>query len=372
MSGPENGPTAVRWDRVFLPGPVAVSPAILAAQTGPVIPHRGDEFRALMEELQEGLREVFRTRRPVYVAPASGTGFMEAAVLNGVRERALCLVNGSFSARFARIVEACGRQAVRLEVPLGEVPDPRAVARLLASERVDAVTVVHSETSTGALAPLEGIAAVVREHRDVLLLVDGVTSVGAARIEPDAWGLDWVFTASQKALGLPPGLALGVASPRLLERAASLPRRGLYFDALEMERRMEAGETPTTPPVSLLLALRARLQHIREEGMEAVWRRHRARAELVEGWAARLRERGVPVDFVPPEGARSPALSCLRLSPGSDPRRISRELLEAGWRIGGGYGPLKHETLRVGQMGDIDEEGLAGLLAELQGRLPAV
>jgi aspartate aminotransferase-like enzyme len=364
------GRSEPRWDRTFLPGPVAVAPEFLRAQAGPIIPHRGPEFRALMEELQEGLREVFRTGRPVYLAPSSGTGFMEAAILNGVRERVLCLVNGAFSARFARIARACGRDVISLEVPLGEVPDPREVAAALARERVDAVTVVHSETSTGALAPLEEIARVVRAEDDVMLLVDGVTSVGAAPVETDRWGLDWICTASQKALALPPGLALGVASPRLLARAASLGRRGLYFDMVEMEKRLEGSETPTTPPVSLLLALRMRLSRIRREGMEAVWSRHADRARLVEAWVAELGRRGsAEVGIVPPEGARSPALTCLRLPPGVQSPRVASELLEAGWRIGGGYGALKHDTLRVGQMGDITESGLAGLLAELERRL---
>src|SRR5207245_2311941 len=148
---------------------------------------------------------------------------------NGVRRRALSLVNGSFSERFAHLVRACGKECVRLDVPLGCAVEPDMLRDALRRTPVDAVTLVHSETSTGVLQDVAALAAVVREVEDVLLLVDAVTSVAGSPVATDAWGLDVVLTGSQKALALPPGLARGVASPRMLERADSLPDRGPSF-----------------------------------------------------------------------------------------------------------------------------------------------
>src|SRR5256885_3259804 len=154
---------------------------------------------------------------------------MEMAVRNGVRRRALSLVNGAFSERFAGIVSATGQECIRLDVPLGSAVEPDMLRDALRRTPVDAVTCVHSETSTGVLQDVAGFAEVVKEFDDVLLLVDAVTSMCGSPVETDAWKLDFVFTGSQKALALPPGLALGVASERLLDRAQKLAGRGAPF-----------------------------------------------------------------------------------------------------------------------------------------------
>ncbi|HSG48056.1 MAG TPA: aminotransferase class V-fold PLP-dependent enzyme, partial [Longimicrobiales bacterium] len=186
--------------RFFLPGPTEVRPEILAAQARPMIAHRGADFVALMEDIQPGLRDVFRTTRPVVVSTSSATGLMEAAVRNSGTGPVLSLVNGAFSQRFAEIAVACRREVDRMEVGWGAVHDPEAVRRALRARDYDAVTVVHSETSTGALNPVEDIARVVQEREGPLLLVDSVTGVGGAELHTDAWGLDFVLTGSHKAL----------------------------------------------------------------------------------------------------------------------------------------------------------------------------
>src|SRR5207245_8990235 len=173
--------------------------------------------------------------RPVLVGTTSATGFMEMAVRNGVRHRALSLVNGSFSERFANLVRTCGKECIRLDVPLGCAVEPDMLRDALRRTPVDAVTLVHSETSTGVLQDAEALAAAAREFDDVLVLVDAVTSLAGSPVEPDRWGLDFAFTGSQKALALPPGLALGVASERMLQRARALPGRGLFVDLVSFE-----------------------------------------------------------------------------------------------------------------------------------------
>src|SRR5437773_4718657 len=220
--------TTPAFGRFFLPGPTDVHPDVLAAMQRPMIGHRSSAMEQLLGGLQPPLARLFRTSRLVLVGTTSATGFMELAVRNGVRHRALCLVNGSFSERFANLVRACGKECVRLDVPLGCAVEPDMLRDTLRRTPVDAVTLVHSETSTGVLQDVEALAGVVREFDDVLLLVDAVTSLAGSPVETDPWGLDFVLTGSQKALALPPGLALGVASERMLERAKTLPNRGLY------------------------------------------------------------------------------------------------------------------------------------------------
>src|SRR5438067_912985 len=190
--------TAPAFGRFFLPGPTDVHPDVLAAMQRPMIGHRSSAMEQLLGGLEPPLARLFQTSRLVLVGTTSATGFMELAVRNGVRHRALCLVNGSFSERFANLVRACGKDCVRLDVPLGCVVEADVLRDALRRTPVDAVTLVHSETSTGALQDLEALAAVVHEFDDVLLLVDAVTSLAATPVETDRWKLDFVLTGSQK------------------------------------------------------------------------------------------------------------------------------------------------------------------------------
>src|SRR4029077_3969025 len=309
------------------------------------------------------------------------TGFMEMAVRNGVRRRALSLVNGSFSERFADMVRGCDKEGVRpggplrgpgdrecgrLDVPLGCAVEPDMLRDTLRRTPVDAVTLVHSETSTGVLQDVEALASVVREFDDVLLLVDAVPSLAGSPVETDRWNLDFVLTGSQKALALPPGLALGVASDRMLERARTLPARGLYFDLVSFLEATTKHQPTNTPAISLLYALEAQLARIeREGGVEGRWRRHEAMRRRVEEWSER---RGVT--YLPRDGRRSWTVSCLNVPQGKTAKEIVGGLKQAGWTIGAGYGPLKESTIRIGHMGDHTVGALEELLALVSGLLP--
>ncbi len=352
--------------RFFLPGPTEVRAEVLEAQARPMVAHRGAGFQALMREVQEGLREVFRTRRPVFVSTSSATGLMEAAIRNSGVGWVLALVNGTFSERFAVIGEACGRAVDRIEVPPGEGHDPDAVRAALRERRYEAVTVVHSETSTGALNRVAEIATAVREESDALVLVDSVSGVGGAELHTDAWGLDFVLTGSQKALALPPGLAFGVASDRLMERAAGTPGRGVYFDLLAHASDLETLQTPNTPALTLLYALQAQLPGIRAEGMEARWARHAGMARLMWRWVEETaRATGVELRVLAAEGFRSPTVTAVAVPSGVDPGTIVKAMAARGWVIGGGHGKVKNTTFRIGHMGDHTEEDLEGVLGEL-------
>lgn len=348
MSAPE------RFGKFFLPGPTEVLPEILAAQARPMIGHRGKQTEQLLAEMETPLKAAFRTAQPVMIAAASATGFMEAAIRNGVKARVLCLVNGAFSQRFADIAAACGKDVVVEKVALGETFEANRVRELVKQHRPDAVTCVHSESATGALTPVGELAAAVRDSGDdVLFMVDGVTSVGGSPVEFDAWGLDFLVTGSQKALALPPGLAFGVASPRLLQRAKTVPGRGIYFDLVVYEEQIRKQQTPYTPAVSLLYALHAQLARIAANGgMEQRWARHDAMRMRVEQWA-RQQSGALGIAMLPREGRRSWTVSCLKLE-GEDRQggAVAKAMEQRGITIAAGYGKLKDSTFRIGHMGD--------------------
>jgi predicted phosphoserine aminotransferase len=350
------------FGKFFLPGPTDVHPEILAAMERPMIGHRSGAMERLLQDLAPKLGALARTARAVMIGTTSATGFMEMAARNGVRRRALSLVNGAFSERFAAMVGAVGKECIRLDVPLGGAVEPEMLRDALRRTPVDAVTCAHSETSTGVLQDVAGYAEVVREFDDVLLLVDAVTSMAGSPVETDAWGLDFVFTGSQKALALPPGLALGVASPRMLERAQTLEGRGLYFDLVSFMHATAKFQPTNTPAISLLYALEAQLGRIeRDGGVEARWSRHDAMRRRVEAWSA---ETGIA--YVPREGRRSWTVSCLRLPDGKRAKDVLGFLKPLGWTIGAGYGALKESTIRIGHMGDHTVAALDDLLPLIQ------
>ncbi len=353
------------FGRFFLPGPTEVRPEVLAAQNRALIGHRGEPVNALVRGIQPGLREVFGTARPVLISTSSATGLMEAAVRNGARARVLSLVNGAFSERFARIARACGFEVDALEVPWGGVNDPDALRDRLRRRRYDAVTMVHSETSTGALNPVAELARAVREFPDTLVLVDAVTSAGGAPVRADEWGLDFVFSGSQKAMALPPGLAFGTASVRMLERSARARRKGAYFDLVSFHEGLAKAQTPNTPAVTLLYALEEQLRRISAEGLEERWARHRAMARRCGAWA-RSGPAGAELSVLAPERFRAPTVTCLLLPPGRTGPEVVRAMGERGFAIGAGYGKLKRKSVRIGHMGDHTVEELDRVLEALE------
>jgi predicted phosphoserine aminotransferase len=350
--------------RFFLPGPTEVHPDVLQAQTRPMMSHRGAGINELMKELQAGLEEVFLTERPVFLATSSATGLMEAAVRNAGRTRILSLVNGAFSKRFADIAKACGFEVDTIDVPWGEAHDPAQLDAALEEGSYDAVTMVHSETSTGVLNDVRSLAAAARKHEDVLVLVDSVSGFGGAELRPDEWGLDFLLTGSQKAFALPPGLAFGVASERMLERSSSAKHKGVYFDLLKFQAAQEKWQSPNTPALSTMFALQVQLQRMQAEGIEARWARHAAMAQRTYEWVGEMARSGVELEVLAPEGYRSPCVTAVKAG-GDIATEAPKRMKERGWTIGGGYGQLKPTTFRIGHMGDHTVDGLNAMLEVL-------
>jgi aspartate aminotransferase-like enzyme len=352
--------------KFFLPGPVWVRPEVLAALSKPMIGHRGKSYSDLQERIETRIPMVFDTKNFVLLATSSATGLMEAGLQNANPGRVLSVTVGAFSERWNKIATDNGFEADKLSFEWGEAADPGRVAEALKKTKYDAVTVVHNETSTGVMSPLSDIARAVRENSDAFLLVDAVTSLAGAPVKTDEWGLDLVLAGSQKALALPPGLAVGAVSKRLLERSRSAGVRSHYFRFSEYEEFSKKHHTPTTPSIPLLYALDAQLGFLEQETMEARFARHRALQARVASWAA---ERSC--EFYPRRAElRSPTVSCLKPPAGHSAEKLKNILSERKWTIGGGYGKLKSETFRISHMGDIDLDSLDNLLREIDAVLP--
>jgi aspartate aminotransferase-like enzyme len=354
----------------FIPGPTEVRPEVLGAMNRPMIPHRSSEFEELFARLQTGLKYVFQTDRPVYVTAASATGMMEAGVRCSRPGPVLSLVNGAFSERFAHIAEMCGREVDRYEVDWGSVHDVARLEIYLTKKQYAVMTVVHSETSTGALNDVRSLSDMAHSH-GVICLVDSVSGLAGAEIRPAEWGLDYVLTGSQKALALPPGLAFSTASAAFIDSARRSEGRGVYFDLVELDDYAARGQVPTTPALSLMYALDLQLEAIREEGIENRWKRHKVMSEMTSHWLEKCQGSGIDLSNIVDPRFRSPTVSTIRFPKGHSSADFLRKVAEQGVRVASGYGKLKAETFRIGHMGDHSPAALERCLAACEAAVSA-
>ncbi len=348
--------------RMFVPGPVDVDEAILNAQARPMLPHRSKEFEEIFRRTSEKVRQLFFTRYRVFLTASSGTGLQEAAIRNFVNLKVLSCVNGAFADRWYEVALSNGKQAEKLAFEWDEPVSPDRVAAAVEKGGFEALTIVHNETSTGLQNPVREVAEAVRAVApDTLILVDAVSSLGGAKIEMDAWGLDMVLTSSQKALALPPGLALGAVSDRAMKKAEKVENRGWYFDLLRMEKHRLKDSSPATPAMSLIFALDAQLDRILAEGLEARFARHSAMARRVQEWAD-----AHGFAMYAPEGYRSQTVTTLKNERGWDILALNAFLKQRGMRIANGYGQLKNVTFRIAHMGEIQMSDVDLLLETME------
>ena len=336
---------------LFLPGPTEVRREVLEAMLKPMIAHRSIKFEELFARVQAGLHVVFQTSRPVFIAAASATGMMEAGIRCLEPGRVLSLVNGAFSERFATIAEKCGHVVDRYEVPWGEIHQASELDDYLTKCQYSGVTVVHSETSTGALNPVTQISDVAHAY-GVRCLVDSVSGLGGAEVRTDSSRFDYILTGSQKAIAIPPGLAFGVASKSFLEAADKAPNRGVYFDLVEMHRYATEGQVPSTPALSLFYALDKQLEAILAEGIESRWKRHTAMSQTIDTWLVECQADGIDIANIVERSQRSPTVSTLQLPSNVNPEVFLGKVRSRGITVASGYGKLKSRTFRIGHMGD--------------------
>jgi aspartate aminotransferase-like enzyme len=350
---------------LMIPGPTPVPPSVLRAHSRPMMNHRGPEFKALQDEVISGLKQVFQTKNDVFLLTCSGTGAMEAAIVNVCSPGDLVLAYsiGVFGDRFAKIASAFGAQVEKMDAEWGKAIDVGRLQERLKKDgerKIKAVLVTHNESSTGVTNDAKAIAKVVREH-GALLLVDAVSSLAAIDLQTDAWGIDVVASASQKALMNPPGLGFVSVSERAWKanETAKMPR--FYMDIKAAKDYLDRGQTPWTPAVPQVYGLQVALQTILSEGLQASFERHRRLGQAARDGAAAM---GLKL-FADPTHA-SNTVTAIRAPQGLTPAAIRKHLLEKySVVLAGGQQRLLEEIFRIGHMGYTSDTEILACLAAL-------
>lgn len=350
--------------RLFTPGPTPVPERVSLRMAEPLIHHRGQGFSAILREVEEGLRYLFQTQNDVLILTTSGTGGMEAAVVNFLSwgDRVLVVEGGKFGQRWSEICRVYRVHVDPIPVPWGEEVDPDEVGRRLnQNPEIKAVFLTQSETSTGVAMDIQRIAEVVRRYSDALIIVDGISAVGAIPLKTDQWGVDVVVTASQKGLMVPPGLALFSISQRAwrLAEKSDLPK--YYLDLRRCRDTFaETKTTPFTPAITLVIGLRETLNMIKEIGLETLWKRHEVMAQAVR---AAVKAIGLEVFAKRPTNS----LTTVKIPPGINGDGLI-DLLERryGVIITGGQDRLKGKIFRIGHMGYIDRLDIITVISALE------
>ena len=337
-----------------------------------MIGHRGQGFKDLYAKMQPQLQQLLYTKQLVYLSTSSAWGVMEGAIRNLVHKKVLNCMCGAFSDKWFDVSKRCGKEAEALQVPWGSPIRAQQVDAKLATGQFDVLTLIHNETSTGVMSPLEEIAALKKKYPDVMFIVDSVSSMTAVKIEFDKLGIDVLLAGTQKAFALPPGLAVFVCSPAALAKAATTKDRGYYFDFVEFQKNAEQSMTPSTPSIGHVYALASKLEDIFAEGLDARFARHLKLATMTREWAA-----GHGFTLFPEKGYESVTLTCINngAKPGGktvDVAKLQKSVKDQGFLIDGGYGKIKGTTFRISNMGDETESTMRELYAALDKGMKAL
>lgn len=354
----------MKTPRLFTPGPTAIPPEVLETQARPLIHHRTEAFRQAHRDAMAGLQYVLRTQNPVAILTASGSGAMEASVVNLTRPGDTVIVTelGKFSERWREIAEAYGVRVVSLTAPYGDIVDPAEVEKAFqAHPDASVLFATHSETSTGALQDVAAMARIARAH-GALIAVDAITSAGAHDVRTDEWGLDAVVGGSQKGVMIPPGLGYVALSPRAIDKMKAGRHAVYYFDLLKAVASAEKGDTPYTPAITLMLALQKALEMMRAEGIENVVARHDANARATRAAVAAM---GLKLVAAVPSNATTAVYT-----PGDSAGRIAKHMeTKYGAKIAGGQGSLKGKIVRIGHLGFYDRSDMYLVVSALEATL---
>ncbi len=352
--------------KLFTVGPVACRPEVLKEMSIQMFSHRSAEYVELHNDTVHRLQKFLETKNQVFLLPSSSTGMMEASVRNCVKKKVLCCICGEFGRRFAQVAKANGKEVVELEVPLGEAVTPELLEEALRKNPdVEAVTIIYSETSTGVLNPLPELTKVAKEHGK-LTLVDAVSAMGGVELKIDEWEIDVCFAGSQKCFGIPPGLTVASVSQLALEISEKMENKGWYFDFKLYEKYQQRGNTPTTPPIPQIAALRKELEIIEKEGGKT------ARLELYRKRFEKIVKgvKDLGLSLFPKPGFESPTVVCVNAPAGMTGHDVYNRMRERGFELAKGYRQLGERTFRIGNMGYItfdDIEEMLKALAEVIG-----
>ena len=328
--------------------------------TKPMVTHRSKEYKALHQAISEKMKKALDTDMDILMVGGSASVFLEGMIRNGVRSKTLGLTNGSFGDRSIEIAELNGKIVEKVQVEAGKAIRAEHIKGKVKQD-IEAVHWVSNESSTGVFSDSFEIAEEVRsQNTDSLVFIDAVTSAFAMDLNLKKLNADAVVFGTQKALSLPPGLAMMAVSEKLLERSKSIPNRGFYTDLLKVKKQNDENYALTTPPVSLMYALDFQLDRMLSEGMQARYRRHKEMADTVEEWAGRKLH-----GIFPEKGYRSNSISVLNRGD-LDFEKFHSSLKSKGYEISEGYGDAKGKTFRIGHMGDTTPAGLKQLLSVME------
>ena len=351
---------------LMIPGPTPVPEAALLALAKHPIGHRTSEFSNILAEVTENLKWLHQTQSDVLTLNVSGTGAVEAGIINFLSpgDRILVGSNGKFGERWVEVGQAYGLNVEEVKVEWGKPLDPKVFAEKLQADtqkQIKAVIITHSETSTGVLNDLESINRHVKEHGEALIIVDAVTSLGAFNLPVDAWGLDIVASGSQKGYMIPPGLGFVSVSPKAWEayKTAKLPK--YYLDLGKYRKATAKNTTPFTPPVNLIVALHTTLRIMKEEGLESIFARH----ERLKN-ATRAAIKGLNLPLLAADSSASPAITAVAPQ-GIEPDKI-RSLMKKRFDIAlaGGQDHLSNKIFRIGHLGFVSDRDILSCIASLE------
>lgn len=348
--------------KLFIPGPVEVRPEVLEQMAKPMIGHRGKEASELQKRISENLKIIFSTENEILLSTTSGSGLMEGAIRSCTAKRAAVFSIGAFGKRWYEMAISNNVPADLFEVEMGEIITPEMVDKVIKTGNYDLVAVTHNETSTGIMNPLKEIGDVVKKYKDIIFIVDTVSSAAGIKIEVDKWGIDICITSSQKAIGLPPGMAICTFSNRAKERAEKVENRGTYLDLLALYKYIKKKnyQYTSTPSISHMFALDYQLDYIiNKEGLENRFNRHLEMAEIVRAWAKKYFE------IFGDERYLSNTVTTIKNTRGIDVSALNKELGVRGYQISNGYGSLKDKTFRIAHMADCRIDELKDLLKNI-------
>ena len=356
-------------NKLFIPGPTEVRKEILDELSRPQIGHRTPEFIELFGSLKPWLKKLFYTNNDVLISTSSGSGFWEGAVRSCVHKKVLHAVNGAFSKKWSEISERCGKEVQSINYESGKSVKAKDVDTALSSGEFEAFCIVHNETSTGVMSNLNEISAVMKKHPDVLWFVDAVSSLAGVKIEVDKLGIDICLASSQKAIALPAGIAVASISPRCYKKAETVAGRGYYFDLLELKKSYDKNQTPYTPSIPHIYALKKQLERIEKEGLDNRFKRHKEMSKYTRDWAAKN-----GFKMFSEEGYHSDTVSCMVNTKGVDFSAIKKEMAKKGYSIDSGYGKMneklaaegKPTTFRIAHLGDLTLDEIKELTQELE------
>ncbi len=354
-----------------VPGPTPCPEEVLQASAKPMVNHRGPEFQELIYRVTDELKSLFVTKNDLYVLTASGTGAMEAAIVNTMSpgDKVLAISVGIFGDRFIQIVKAYGAEVQEVRAPLGKAVDPEDVRKALqADPSIKTVIITHNETSTGVTNDLASVSQVVKGEFDKLLLVDAISSIGSIPCPVDAWNLDVVASASQKGWMTPPGLAMVSVSERAWDAWAEAKMPRFYFDFAAARRYLERGQTPWTPAVSVFYAIDAALDLLVKEGMENVFARHSQIAQMCRNGV-----KGLGLELFPDEAVASDTVTAIKVPEGVEASALLGLMrTEYDVVLAGGQVSLEGKIFRIGHLGYCPTEDMQAVLDALKEALPRV